>query len=82
MAITQGQGDPPPPPLLLGWGIGGVSTLAVTGRQRRTRRDAITAFYTRGKGGWVDGRGAVVGAWVVGCPYLWPETVTDPYLKK
>ena len=29
------------------------------GRQRRTRSDAITAFYTRGKDGWVAGRGAL-----------------------
>ena len=37
----------------------GAVTLAGTGRQRRIRSDAIAAFYTRGKGGWVDGRGAL-----------------------
>ena len=35
----------------------GAFTLVVTSRQRRTRSDVTTAM--RGKGGWVDGRGAL-----------------------
>ena len=41
-------------------------TLAGTSRQRRTRADAITAFYRRSRGGWVNGKEAVPTIWAEG----------------